>query len=459
MSAGFRRAAPAGPVGDDEFAGLMALCGKWEAPLSFAVAVSGGPDSMALAALLHGWLAARGGALLALTVDHRLRPASAPEAEEAGQRLSRLGIPQLVLRWDHDAPPQSGIQKKARAARYALLTSACRERNIPFLFLAHHADDQAETLVMRMERSSGPDGLAGMPLCRAEDGVTLLRPLLPLRKARLEATCAARGIGFARDPSNGALRFMRARLRAWNAPRPDVERINALSLRAGLTRAHLEESCNQWLALFATADAFGGIRFDHKAWRELSGPLRARALDRALLSAGGNDYAPRGKARARLMEALMQNGPVQKTLGGCFITLHGGQITLHREAGLITHDAPLAAFVARLSRWDNRFSFSFPESLKNEELRVARLGGASRKLLEKMGAGPIAALPARPRAGLPALYRNAELFAFPDFVAGAPLLSKESVVTAGFFPKRPLQIMPFRPAAYPVPEEGLFDVA
>ena len=118
-----------GPLSDDAFAELMAALGPWPARPSLAVAVSGGRDSLALALLLAGWTRARAGRLLALTVDHGLRPGSAGEAAAVGRRLAPHGVTHRVLRWEAsaDLTPGSPIQAAAREARYALLAAACRE--------------------------------------------------------------------------------------------------------------------------------------------------------------------------------------------------------------------------------------------------------------------------------------------------------------------------------------------
>ncbi len=140
----------------------MATLGPFEATPALAVAVSGGPDSLALAMLAKAWSDARGGSLVALTVDHGLRPESTGEARQVGRWLKKRGIPQRILRWD-GPKPGSALQAEARSARYALLTGWCRARGILHLLLGHQREDQAETVLMRLERGSGPDGLAAMP--------------------------------------------------------------------------------------------------------------------------------------------------------------------------------------------------------------------------------------------------------------------------------------------------------
>lgn len=177
------------------------------------IALSGGPDSLAL--LL---LAAAAGPVTAMTVDHGLRAAAADEAQAAGAVAALLGVPHRIARVTV-APAGEGVQGEARRARYAALHQWAREEGLAAVLTAHHADDQAETVLMRLARGAGLSGLGGIRPCRPldeadPDGPKLLRPLLGWRKAELEAIVAAAGIEPARDPSNHDTRFDRTAARA-----------------------------------------------------------------------------------------------------------------------------------------------------------------------------------------------------------------------------------------------------
>ncbi len=149
------------PLDAGAFARLMAPFEPFETSPVLAVAVSGGRDSLALALLSHGWAAERDGRVVGLIVDHGLRAESAVEAAATKDVLARYGIEGAILTWS-GAKPRAGLQEAARMARYRLLRDECRRRGVLHLLLAHHADDQAETVAMRLARRSGPDGLAGM---------------------------------------------------------------------------------------------------------------------------------------------------------------------------------------------------------------------------------------------------------------------------------------------------------
>ena len=154
----------------------MERLGPFEASPHIAAGVSGGADSMALAVLLHAWAGARGGRVTALTVDHGLRPEAAREARRAGRTLRSLGIGHRSLRWEGPSPT-ANLQAEARRIRYGLLEDWCARHGVLQLALAHHRDDQAETLLLRLGRGSGLDGLAAMSPVSARAHIRLLRPL------------------------------------------------------------------------------------------------------------------------------------------------------------------------------------------------------------------------------------------------------------------------------------------
>jgi len=179
---------------------------------SLGIAVSGGPDSLALLLLAA---AARPGLVEAASVDHALRPKSRAETEMVADLCRQLSVAHEIITIEWEEPPTTAIQERAREARYAALGDWIEKRGLGALATAHHADDQAETLVMRLNRGSGVRGLAGMRTVATVPGsaIPLLRPLLGWRRAELEAICAAAGLTPATDPSNVDERFERVRVR------------------------------------------------------------------------------------------------------------------------------------------------------------------------------------------------------------------------------------------------------
>jgi tRNA(Ile)-lysidine synthase len=176
------------------------------------LAVSGGPDSVALLLLAAE---ARPLRVEAATVDHALRTESRAEAEMVAKVCDRIGVPHRILTASWDEKPTTAIQERARLMRYKLLGDWARERGINALVTAHHLDDQAETFLMRLARGAGVKGLAGMRrLSRAPAGkIAIVRPLLGWRHSELEAVCTAAGIAAVEDPTNEDQQFERVRMR------------------------------------------------------------------------------------------------------------------------------------------------------------------------------------------------------------------------------------------------------
>lgn len=260
-----------------------------------AVAVSGGPDSLALLGLAASALPGR---ITAITVDHALRAGSAAEAAGVAQQCAARGIPHAMLRRDGPVPA-ANVQAVARAARYGLMADWCRTNGAALLLTAHHADDQAETLVMRLNRASGSAGLAGIRRCRDLGGVMLVRPLLGLRKAALAAIAAADGWQAVDDPANHDPRHDRTGARALLAANPGLD-VAAIADAA----AHLadEAAALDWAADLAwrgrVHTAGATISIDAGG---LPAALVQRLLARAIAGLGGT---PRGGAVARLAARL-----------------------------------------------------------------------------------------------------------------------------------------------------------
>jgi tRNA(Ile)-lysidine synthase len=310
-----------GALTASEFSALMAPFAPFESRPALAVAVSGGRDSLALALLAHEWAGERGGRALALTVDHGLRPESATEARTTGALLRRHGIEVEILRWTGDKPGR-GIQQAAREARYRLLLQACVRRGILHLLLAHHADDQNETVAMRAARDSGPDGLAGMAALVEHRDARLLRPLLPVTRARLTATLLSRGIPWIDDPSNTDPRFERARLR--RMPRD----LATPGRQAGSRRTACEVGLAKAAVDLLQFDPDGRVAFDQTAFRRLSRDTADRLLSRLVQALGGGDHPPRRARRERAVARLSRaedrgkSGKGQDfTFSGCLLAL------------------------------------------------------------------------------------------------------------------------------------------
>ncbi|MDR3516261.1 MAG: tRNA lysidine(34) synthetase TilS [Azospirillaceae bacterium] len=323
------------PVSDAEFAATMDLLGPFESSPRLAVAVSGGADSLALTLLLAGWTAARQGSLLALTVDHQLRPESGQECRQLGVWLAARGIAHRVLTWG-GPKPETRIEARAREARHRLLADACRVQGIFHLVFAHHRDDQAETLLMRLARGSGPDGLAAMPAMRELSWGRLLRPLLAVPHQRLVATCRSQGQDWIEDPSNPSSCHARGRLRAVSAALSreglDADSLVLAARRAGRVRAVLDGQVAALLAASVEAHGDGYLWLDPGPWRAADPEIRRRALARCVTTIGAPVHPLRESVVEGMCDRLLApDPPGGATLAGCRILWRRGRWLICRE--------------------------------------------------------------------------------------------------------------------------------
>ena len=329
----------------------MAPLGPFGAAPRLAVAVSGGPHSLALALLARDWAAVRGGSVLALVADHGLRPESGAEADHVLALLAKVGIEAECLRLG--LPVGARLQERARTARLAALTQAAARHGCPRLLLGHHRGDQAETLAFRALRGSGAVGLAAMAPLRAAPDCLLLRPLLGLAPALLEAVVAAAGLAPVRDPSNDNPRFARIRLRqALGDPGGEGDGVRALAEAA---EAFARRRTQQEAALLARLATAAEIRPEAYAWVDPKAlgadALGVAALARLLGLIGGAAWPVPIEATA----ALMARGG--GSLAGAWVRRGaGGRWLVVRDPGLI---APAQPWQPPLF-WDGRFRLSGP---------------------------------------------------------------------------------------------------
>ena len=314
-----------------------ALFADWKAAPAIVLAVSGGPDSIALMWLAARWrrVLARGPRLIAVTVDHGLRPEAAREAREVKRLAKEFDLPHRTLRWT-GAKPKTGLPAAARAARYRLLARAAQASGATHILTAHTRDDQAETLLMRMLRGSGIAGLAAMAREIEREGVWLARPLLDIPKSQLIATLKRAKIAFADDPTNRDTAFTRPRLRAImpvlaeeGGDSRNLARLASRLARANAALEVLVDGAERYLALRDRTDAarFG---FDAAAFAGLPEEIRLRLLKRAIDHAGHEGPAELGKLETllgALDRGIAEGRPkLKQTLAGAAISLIGGRI-------------------------------------------------------------------------------------------------------------------------------------
>ena len=391
----------------------MASLARFETRPFIAVAVSGGPDSLALALLADRWARERAGEVCALTVDHQLRPETAAEIRRLQAWLSARAIRHEVLAWSGEKPT-SGLQEAARVARYRLLAGWCREQGCLHLLTAHHCDDQIETHLIRRRAHSGPDGLAGMSAIRDLADCRVLRPLLAFPKARLVAFLDAERQRFIADPSNLNPAFERARLRRGEGIMPPAAELSGLLAeirRLGTRRATREHDLNASLAQSLSLHPAGFAIFDPRVLSAMPHEIAERMLSALVATIDGACYPSRRERIARLHSMLVGAAKGAYTLGGC-------RFVRWRERILVVREIARAAKPARLMPgehifWDRRFKVMLPARARNF-LTIGHLGPAGVVQLNRLGVpGRQSPLPRLLLPTLPAAWDDNDIVTVP----------------------------------------------
>lgn len=332
--------------------------------LRLGVAVSGGGDSVALLHILSRCFDADDIQLFAATVDHGLRPESADEAQNVAKLAASLGIPHTILKWT-DWDGTGNLQNQARKARYQLLSDWAKANSISTVLLGHTKDDQAETVLMRLGRSAGVDGLAGIPLRRVVDGVTVMRPMLSLTRNELRDYLKRHGVNWIDDPSNDDPRFDRIKARqALNLLEPigiTAESLDDVAQNMASARTALD-----WYCFLAARDGTcvdgGNVILDQRKFRLMPDETARRLLVSAISWISGSDYPPRRAPVLKALEDLRESRAI--TLGGCHALPFGQAIWVCREFNAVRNTRCDSGQV-----WDQRWRLS-GEEIENTELRA-----------------------------------------------------------------------------------------
>lgn len=389
------------------------------------VAVSGGGDSTALLVVARAWAAERGRALHAATVDHGLRPESADEAAAVAALCARLGVPHETLSAGALKAMAGNLPAAAREARLARLADWAGRRGLAAVLLGHTMEDQAETLLMRLGRGAGTEGLAAMEPAVRLHGVVWLRPALGVRRQDLRALLRAEGVGWAEDPTNEDPAFDRVKARrALGTLAPLGVTVEGLARSAAHLRRQRRVLERAMARLAADARSFGALgeaRLDVAAMTAEDEDTALRLLADTLVRVSGLVYRPRFDALAAVWEGL-RAGPARKaTLAGCLILPSPPSVTVCREPAACEGPRPLES-EGRL--WDRRWRITFAGPWP-AGTRIAALGenglAALRKAAEAgaWSAPPAwAAAPREARLTTPALWSARE--------SGARLLAAPS---------------------------------
>lgn len=412
-------------IAADEAAELF--CAYENEPI-LAIACSGGRDSLALAWLFGQWRRDRheGGLtapeLVLLSVDHRLRPDSAADLDHVAALARQWRLPhhRLAVR----SLPPGNRQDMARRGRYALMAVWCARYRVPILLTAHHRDDQAETVMMRLLRGSGVEALAAIAphqyLHSAAAAIRLERPILAIARQRLTATLQAASLSWRDDQSNRDRRFSRVKLRDYVSTLDPTNaaltqrRLAGLADRARAASFVLDEAMRGAARRAIVISHAGYARLDRMAWRGLDPDITYRLLAAVLRLIGSGVYAPRAASLCRLDAKLRDpHALCAVTLGGCFIAPWGDDfemVVIGREWGR----RPMSR--CRLEPgsgaiWDRRFRLCLatPPAMIVTPPPMTVI----RRCLADIPALKLWPQPARLLQTLPALYIGDELVAIP----------------------------------------------
>lgn len=401
------------------------------------VAVSGGGDSVALLHIIKAWSHRRGVRVHVATVDHGLRDESADEAAGVASLAKRLGVSCDVLRWG-EWDGTGNLQAEARAARRRLITRWAARRGVSAVALGHTMDDQAETVLMRLGRGAGVDGLSAMNARSASDGVVWLRPMLGVRRSALREWLAAQGEDWVDDPSNDDLKYERVKARKALETLGDLgvtaEGLSATADRMQSARAALDNAAAALASEAAHWGACGELRLSLKPLRAAPRELARRLLRAGLTRAAGAEYGPRADAEAKLLSAIMSlrlGGG--RSLHGCLVRPEGVDgVVIAREAAAVSGASMCTAKAGDL--WDGRFRID--DASGEQGCVIGPLGEAgARRLSELAASGDWSApegwrmAPRAARLTTPALWRDEHLAAAPMASYGEGL--RATFVAAG----------------------------
>lgn len=334
------------------------------APISgeavIGLAVSGGPDSLALMLLAHRWTtgADTPPKIVVYSLDHGLRPEAAEEVAMVAVEAEKLGFAFRGLKWS-EGHPETGLQEAARQARYQLIGDAMAKDGAVVLLTAHHRADQAETILMRLAHGSGLDGLKGMVSFSEVEGVRVFRPLLDVEPAALGAIVEEAGLSPALDPSNNDEDYERVR---WRRLLPALARegldgaaLSRFAARMAEADQALTQLADAAFAELVEIDGFGAASLPFSALSQLGPATGRRVLSRILAVVGGRQK-PRALGQVeRLFEQITtETLPRGTTLLGTVIRIKDGFVTIAREPGRALPEDQTLPPMGELV-WDDRF--------------------------------------------------------------------------------------------------------
>ena len=302
---------------------------------SFALAVSGGSDSLCLAYFSKIYSSEFDNKIHILIVDHNLRKESYKEALIVKEILRKRRIESTILRWKGKIP-KNNVQKNARDFRYLLISNYCLKKNIKYLTTAHHGDDQIENFFIRLLRGSGLTGLSSMTTnAKYSSHLKIVRPFLHFKKMDLNYVTLNYFKTYIKDPSNEDEKFLRVRIRKY---RKDMER-EGLDTRKIIKTVDNLVSANQALNFYKNKALYKHASFisknkcliNRKIFSEEAGEIIFKSFSDILSLVSGTYYPPRSKKIINLIDRIKKDKFTKSTLGGCIVEEKDNFILISKE--------------------------------------------------------------------------------------------------------------------------------
>lgn len=323
-----------------------------EVSFPLAVAVSGGADSLTLLLLAHELAQRRGSHVVALTVNHRLRPESKAEALRVAEWAKERSIHHVILEWVGEKP-LSHIQEKARRARYGLLIDWCIRNEISTLLLGHHQQDQEETFWLRLSSGSGLDGLSGMKTRIMRNGIVFLRPLLAFSKDRIKETLLAKNQDWIEDPSNQNPQFFRGRLRRFFQDEGlSSSRLLQIMEKLQIDADFIQASLAEAIETSIQTHEGGYLTLKKHNFNDLHPAIAGRLVSFLVQWFSEKDYAPRSAQVKTILNKIKKEAPF--TTGGIYWMFSQEEIFLFREQRAIKEKFYVSQLQGK-TLWDQRF--------------------------------------------------------------------------------------------------------
>ncbi|WP_257098681.1 tRNA lysidine(34) synthetase TilS [Pseudovibrio flavus] len=372
------------PLSESERLQLLEPLDRYE---KLAVGVSGGADSLCLLFMLRAWQQQDPVRrhVLALTVDHGLRPEAALEAEGVAAYCLDWGIQHETLKWEGDKP-KANLSAIAREARFELLLETAQTHGCEALVLAHHLDDQAETFLTRLARGSGVYGLGGIRPVRDDTILAVVRPLLDVPSERLRATLVSEGVRWFEDPSNADDSYTRVQFRKASE---DLAALGLTPQRLADTAENLRragDALDSWVTKlfgeFGEVHPSGVVRFKRDGLEDVPDEIRLRLLARILRFVSGADYTPRlSSLESLVLEIMTKDGWRGATISGVQIKISKGELYFVREEGR-AGIGPIQVAAGDVAIWDGRLRISAVHAEVGCSVQCLGNGGFARWGLE-----------------------------------------------------------------------------